>query len=635
VNILAALDDPKIFARHFRGTSWNAWRAFLCALFGLPMSDDQLAIYRQCTERTDRSTQAASEGWLCCGRRAGKSFALALIAVFLACFRDWRSFLSPGEVATVMVISADRRQARTITRYVVGLLQATPMLKRQIESMTVESVTLKNRVVIEVHTASFRTVRGYTVVAALCDEIAFWTTDEDAAAPDVEVLNALRPSMSTVPGAVLLCASSPHARRGALWEAHRKHFGRDGDPILVWQAPTRAMNPSVPQSLIDEAMADDPARASAEYLAQFRSDVAAFVDRAVVEACVAAGVRERAPAAGIEYHGFVDPSDGSASAMAVAIGHRHADGCAVLDVTREVRPPFSPEAVVGEFAALLKSYGISTVFGDRFAGEWARQAFGVAGIRYELAASPRSDLYRDALPLLNSRKALLLDDGRLVAQLCALERRAGRGGRDAIGPPPNALDDVANAAAGVLTLAANAQPSLWQVTALLSGGRPLELPRGAEIVFAVVATGEREGGAAFFALSQDRTLYVVDVDAGPLRDVMTGLHARLVDLHAHIRTSGGVTAIYASGAVAAELVRLGYAEGAVQVVDRMLADPLLHVSAATHVAVGQVKICDAATRKNFPLNFLVGGPAKPNDPLAVAVHAGIAVALDQNRELAA
>jgi hypothetical protein len=44
--------------------------------------------------------------------------------------------------------------------------------------------------------------------------------------------------MATIPGAMLLCASSPYARRGALWDAHRRHFGKDGDPILVWQADT-------------------------------------------------------------------------------------------------------------------------------------------------------------------------------------------------------------------------------------------------------------------------------------------------------------------------------------------------------------------------------------------------------------
>jgi hypothetical protein len=131
--------------------------------------------------------------------------------------------------------------------------------------------SIKHRIIIEVHTASFRTTRGYTIVAALCDEIAYWPTDESASEPDVEVIAAVKPAMATVPGALLLCASSPHARKGALWDAHRKHYGNDGD-VLVWQAATRDMNPTVPQSYIDRHLADDPARASAEYLAEFRRD---------------------------------------------------------------------------------------------------------------------------------------------------------------------------------------------------------------------------------------------------------------------------------------------------------------------------------------------------------------------------
>jgi hypothetical protein len=192
-----------------------------------------------------------------CGRRSGKSFVLATVAVFLACFRDWRPFLGPGEVATVMVVAADRRQARTIMRYVTGLLRGVPMLAQLIESETRESLGLRNRVVIEVHTASFRSTRGYSLVAALLDELAFWPTDEASSEPDVEVINAIKPGMATIPGAMLLCASSPYARRGALFDAHRKHFGKDGHPVLVWHAPTRAMNPTVPQSVIDEAMERD------------------------------------------------------------------------------------------------------------------------------------------------------------------------------------------------------------------------------------------------------------------------------------------------------------------------------------------------------------------------------------------
>ena len=247
MNIIQALNDPKVFGAFFRAGTWDVWRVFLAALFGLPMTDDQLATYRRFTGRSTPPTAALHEAWLVIGRRGGKSFVLAVIAVFLACFRDWRPFLGPGEVGTVMIIAADRRQARVIMRYCLGLLQAVPMLAKLIEAQSRETIELRNRIVIEIHTASFRTTRGYTIVTALCDELAYWQSDETSAEPDVEVINALRPGMSTIPDAVLLCASSPYARRGALWDAHRRHYGRDGDEVLVWQADTRSMNPSVPQ----------------------------------------------------------------------------------------------------------------------------------------------------------------------------------------------------------------------------------------------------------------------------------------------------------------------------------------------------------------------------------------------------
>lgn len=63
-------------------------------------------------------------------------------------------------------------------------------------------------VTIEVHVASFRSTRGYTLIGALCDEIAYWPTSEDSSEPDREIVGALRPGMATIPNALLLCASS-------------------------------------------------------------------------------------------------------------------------------------------------------------------------------------------------------------------------------------------------------------------------------------------------------------------------------------------------------------------------------------------------------------------------------------------
>ena len=87
----------------------------------------------------------------------------------------------------------------------------------------------------------------------------------------------------------------------------------------------------------------------------------------------------------------------------------------------------------------------------------ARALFGsntqTHGIRCEQSAEPKSSLYTNLLPFLNSNRIELLDHPRLVAQLCGLERRTARGGRDSIDHAPGGHDDLANAVAGAAALA--------------------------------------------------------------------------------------------------------------------------------------------------------------------------------------
>ena len=452
MNILTALDDPDLFAPHFRSGTWQPWRAFLAALFALPMDADALTLYQAHTGRTEAPVVPFKEAALIIGRRGGKSRVLALIATFLATFRDYAPYLAPGEVATIAIIAADRRQARSIFRFTLGLLRAVNMLAGLIEDETQDTITLTNRVQIEIATASFRVTRGYTFAAVLADEIAFWRSD-DSANPDQEIIAALRPGLATIPGSVLLLASSPYRKRGVLYAAFARHFGQDGARVLVWKASTLEMNPGLDPAIVEEAYQDDPDAAAAEYGGDFRSDLTDFVPRAVVDAATVPGRYEIAPIAGLSYVAFVDPSGGTGSdSMTLAVAHREGER-AILDAVREVRPPFSPEAVTQDFAALLKSYRVQRVQGDRYAGEWPRERFRVHGIDYALSEQPKSDLYRDFLPVLNSGRAELLNLPRLTSQLCGLERRTARSGRDSIDHAPGAHDDVANVAAGALLLA--------------------------------------------------------------------------------------------------------------------------------------------------------------------------------------
>jgi hypothetical protein len=451
--IIETIRDPEIFAPSFRDSaSWRSWLVCIKAIFGLELDAEELPIFIECTDRQEAPSERAKEAWLIVSRRGGKSRVLALIASYLAAFVNWTPYLAPGERGHIVVIATDRRQCRTIMNYVRAFIAGTPLLADLIDRDNAEELELSNGLTIEVVTCSYRAVRGRTIIAALGDECAFWA-DDTGSNPASEVIASLRPAMATIPESLLLIASSPYSKRGPLWDARKRWFGKPGR-ILVWSAPTWTMNPLLPREgeVIASAFESDPLSASAEYGAQFRNDIDAFVSREVVEALVMAGRYELAPAAATRHVAFTDPSGGSSDSMTLAIAHRAGD-VGVLDAVREWKPPFSPEAVVTECASLLKSYRCSSVTGDRYAGEWAREPFRKHGIQYLLSEQVASDIYRDTLPLLNAGRVELLDLPRLVSQLSNLERRVARSGKDSISHPVGQHDDIANSVAGVLLLA--------------------------------------------------------------------------------------------------------------------------------------------------------------------------------------
>jgi len=124
------------------------------------------------------------------------------------------------------------------------------------------------------------------------------------------------------------------------------------------------------------------------------------------------------------------------------------------DGIREIRAPFSPEAVVAEFAVLLARYGLRTVVREGYAGEGPRERFREHGVEYSVARRSKAELYAAVLPLINSGRVELLEEPPLVAQLSGLERRTAWGGRDSIDHGPGGRDDLANAVAGALVAAA-------------------------------------------------------------------------------------------------------------------------------------------------------------------------------------
>jgi hypothetical protein len=116
--------------------------------------------------------------------------------------------------------------------------------------------------------------------------------------------------------------------------------------------------------------------------------------------------------------------------MTLAIAHKKGE-TQILDLIRERRPPFSPEAVAEEYAKVIRQYRCTTVYGDRCGGEWPREQSRKHGVNYEPTESSKSEIYTDLLPLINSGAVDRLDHDRLVTQFLSLERRTSRAGREA------------------------------------------------------------------------------------------------------------------------------------------------------------------------------------------------------------
>jgi hypothetical protein len=417
---------------------------------GESLTGEEREHFKRLTGRDEPPPERVSELWVIAGRRGGKSRAIATLIVFLACFVDYRSKLVAGEKGIVLCLAPSQTQAGIVLDYIAGILKASPILAQLIVRETAETIELQNKIVIDVRSASFRRLRGPTTVAVVLDEIAFFHSDESAN-PDVEIVNAIRPSLGTTDG-LLVGISSPYARRGVLYDVFKRDYGAQGDTrILVAKASTRDLNPSYPQEKIDREFERDPAYAAAEFGGKFRSDIESFITIEAVRACDPS-IRERPYDRKFNYTAFVDPSGGSSDSFTLAISHKEGK-TAVLDVVREYRPPFSPEGVVEEFCRTLRDYRITMVTGDKYAGEWPREQFRKRAVSYDPSEKSKSEIYQAALPLINSRTAALLENATLERQLVGLERRTSRGGKDSIDHGPGGRDDVANACAGALVFA--------------------------------------------------------------------------------------------------------------------------------------------------------------------------------------
>jgi len=350
-----------------------------------------------------------------------------------------------------LVLAGSRDQSRSVFSYVRGLLESAPALRAEIVNISRYEIELKNGIVIAVHSNSFRTVRGRTLVAAIFDETAFWR-DESSALPDVETCRAVLPSLATTNG-MLIGISTPYRKLGLLYQKHRGHFGQDGDDVLVVQGRSQAFNPTIADSVIAAQRAADPAGAVSEWDALFRSDISSWLDDKQLNRAIEFGrPHELPPQQGIVYKAFTDTSGGvGADSYTLSIAHKENNFC-ITDLVRGTVGKFDPHEVTKQYAALCREYHVGEIVGDSYAAQWVAGTWRETGINYRRSALVKSDIYREAEALFTRGLVRLPDHAKLLRELRLLERITHRSGKDQVSHPKGGRDDFANAACGALYL---------------------------------------------------------------------------------------------------------------------------------------------------------------------------------------
>ena len=411
----AAIDDQALFGAALGdAATWQTWRVVLKATFGIKLNRDEARVFAAVAGSRSPPAQRVRELWAIIGRRGGKSRVAAALAVYLAAFCQHR--LARGEIGMVLCLAASQDQAQVVFRYVLAFLEASPILRQEIDNVTRSEITLKNGIVIAVHANSFRTIRGRTLIAVIFDEISFWR-DETSATPDTEVYRAVLPALATTNG-LLIAISTPYRRLGLLHQKHRDYYGIDSDDVLVVQGGTTVFNPTLSAATIEAQRQADPTSASSEWDAMFRSDISTFLDDELIDAAVEHSRPLELPPRNYPafYRAFCDASGGTGrDSYTIAVAHREAERY-VLDVVRGTVGKFDPQAVTADYSKLLKEYRVGSVTGDNYAAQWVQAAWRDTGISYVQSDIPKSRIYLEVLPLFTRGT-------RQVAKSCTLAER--------------------------------------------------------------------------------------------------------------------------------------------------------------------------------------------------------------------
>lgn len=453
--------------------------AILKGLYGLPMERDERLAFLEVTEGRPPEPKGYDEAAIICGVRSGKTELGGLVATFEGV--RWAPVLAdmlpPGKTAKVIIVAQNERGAGECREYIEGALQRLHDRHGGIlvetsgaaKAITGRGIRLAGPVEYVIYPSKKASVRGATGLCFIGDEVAFWEAAEGAYNQDEKVMRAVRSRFATLsrlhPKRLLI--SSPDEEEGVLFEAYKHRFDRP--KVMVVNAPSWKLNPSLDQEFLDAEQERDPEGFESEYGARFRKAGGShcFLSAESIESCVEKGRSQNPPQPGVEYVAWMDAAF-KRDRFSFGVGHamRHGEETTVVvDHMRHWTPrqvakgrkavPLDEDEVVEALVADLRLYGLDRVHGDQFADVPLKNRFAKRGITFveaPISTPEKFDAFKNLRAALKARLVLLPDDPVTVKDLKCLVKRETAGGHVTVQAPKRKgqFDDAADVVARIV-----------------------------------------------------------------------------------------------------------------------------------------------------------------------------------------
>ncbi len=474
-----AISEPRLLQARFLELS-PPQRAILKILYGCELEGEEKAFWPVSQDYCEWDElgytteigelpyvpKTYSEAWIVGGRRVGKSSAIAsTIVVYEAALGGHEERIRPGQQGMCFQIAQDLRMAMYSLHDIKATLEQSPILAKQIVSITANRIRLKNGLTISTVPPTLKAVRGYACPVAVLDEVGVWYQDSDSANPDYEIYRALKPAQAQFPNRMLVGISSPWNKSGLLYqyseagtegrkllrEEDRQRFR---DCLVIHVSTAAGQNPKIDRSFLVEEQARDPKAFEREYLALFQDSISGFLNTALLKEAVdhdskGDPIVERPPEPGHFYVAALDPAF-RRDAFGFTICHADEKRGIVQDVIRRWKSdgntPLEPQIVLLQIKTLLQKYRIPVVYSDQYHLESLQQLalnFGFAIEGVDFTGQSKAAIFGNLQSLVNQKRIHLVDHPELVKELRSLEMRLTKMGTVQISAPQGGFDDLA------------------------------------------------------------------------------------------------------------------------------------------------------------------------------------------------